>query len=137
MISTVIWIGLQACTYLWTSQLGPQAVQAEACLLTCASDEWAVSPGSHLLQEEGSKVDEGASACLLRARHVCLRLVLVRPSLVARELTAIQAEIVYIHLIRGEVMEGYAVRRSPDAALFLEAVYLLILLQLRAKQQSL
>ena len=88
-------------------------------------------------RRKGSKVDEGASACLLRARHVHLCLVLVRPSLVAWQLTAIQVEIVYIHLIRGEVMEGYAVRRSPDAALFLEAVYLLILLQLRAKQQSL
>ena len=88
-------------------------------------------------RRKGSKVDEGASACLLRARHVRLCLVLVRPSLVARELTAIQAEIVYIHLIRGEVMEGNAVCRSTDAALFLEAVYLLILLQLRAKQQSL
>ena len=88
-------------------------------------------------RRKGSKVDEGASASLLRARHVRLRLVLVRPSLVARELTAIQAEIVYIHLIRGEVMEGNAVCRSTDAALFLEAVYLLILLQLRAKQQSL
>ena len=83
-------------------------------------------------RRKGSQVDKGAGACLLRARHVRLCLVLVRPSLVARELTAIQAEIVYIHLIRGE-----AVRRSPDAALFLEAVYLLILLQLRAKQQTL
>ena len=88
-------------------------------------------------RRKGSQVDKGAGACLLRARHVRLCLVLVRPSLAARELTTIQAEIVYIHLIRGEVMEGYAVRRSPDAALFLEAVYLLILLQLRAKQQSL
>ena len=51
MISAVIWIGLQACTYLWTLQLGP--VQAEACLSTHASDEQVVSPGSHLLQEEG------------------------------------------------------------------------------------
>ena len=88
-------------------------------------------------RRKGSQVDKGASACLLRARRLRLRLLLVRPSLAARELTTIQAEIVYIHLIRGEVMEGYAVRRSPDAALFLEAVYLLILLQLRAKQQSL
>ena len=88
-------------------------------------------------RRKGSKVDEGASASLLRARHVRLRLVLVRPSLVARELTAIQAEIVYVHLIRGKVMEGNAVCGSTDDALFLEAVYLLILLQLRAKQQSL
>ena len=88
-------------------------------------------------RRKGSKVDEGASASLLRARHIRLCLVLVRPSLVAWQLTAIQVEIVYIHLIRGKVMEGYAVRRSPDAALFLEAVYLLILLQLRAKQQTL
>ena len=88
-------------------------------------------------RRKGSKVDEGASASLLRARHVRLRLVLVRPSLVARELTAIQAEIVYVHLIRGKVMEGNAVCGSTDAALFLEAVYLLILLQLRAKQQTL
>ena len=66
-----------------------------------------------------------------------LRLVLVHPSLVAWQLTAIQVEIVYIHLIRGEVMEGNAVRGSTKAALFLEAVYLLILLQLRAKQQTL
>ena len=88
-------------------------------------------------RRKGSKVDEGASASLLRARHVRLCLVLVRPSLVARKLTAIQAEIVYIHLIRGEVMEGNAVCGSTDAALFLEAMYLLILLQLRAKQQSL
>ena len=51
MISAVIWIGLQACTYLLTSQLGP--VQAEAYLSTRASDERAVSPGSHLPQEEG------------------------------------------------------------------------------------
>ena len=69
--------------------------------------------------------------------QLCLRLVLVRPSLVAWQLTAIQVEIVYIHLIRGEVMEGNAVRGSTEAALFLEAVYLLILLQLRAKQQTL
>ena len=88
-------------------------------------------------RRKGSKVDEGASACLLRARHVCLHLVLVRLSLVARKLTTIQAEIIYIHLIRGEVMEGNAVCGSTDAALFLEAMYLLILLQLRAKQQSL
>ena len=88
-------------------------------------------------RRKGSKVDEGASASLLRARHVRLCLVLVRPSLVARELTAIQAEIVYVHLIRGKVMEGNAVCGSTDNALFLEAVYLLILLQLRAKQQSL
>ena len=88
-------------------------------------------------RRKGSKVDEGASASLLRARHVRLRLVLVCPSLVAWQLTAIQVEIVYIHLIRGEVMEGNAVRGSTEAALFLEAVYLLILLQLRAKQQSL
>lgn len=54
----------------------------------------------------------------------------------ARQLTAIQVEIVYIHLIRGEVMEGNAVRGSTRAALFLEAVYLLILLQLRAEQQT-
>ena len=89
-------------------------------------------------RRKGSQVaNKGAGACLLRARRVRVRLVLVRPSLVARELTAIQAEIVYIHLIRGEVMEGNAVCRSTDAALFLEAVYLLILLQLRAKQQTL
>ena len=88
-------------------------------------------------RRKGSKVDEGASASLLRARHVRLCLVLVRPSLVAWQLTAIQVEIVYIHLIRGEVMEGNAVRGSTEAALFLEAVYLLILLQLRANQQTL
>ena len=88
-------------------------------------------------RRKGSKVDEGASASLLRARHVRLRLVLVRPSLVVWQLTAIQVEIVYIHLIRGEVMEGNAVCGSTEAALFLEAVYLLILLQLRAKQQTL
>lgn len=88
-------------------------------------------------RRKGSKVDEGASASLLRARHVRLCLVLVRASLVAWQLTAIQVEIVYIHLIRGEVMEGNAVRGSTEAALFLEAVYLLILLQLRAKQQTL
>ena len=88
-------------------------------------------------RRKGSQVDKGAGACLLRACHVRLRLVLVRPSLVSCELTAIQAEIIYVHLIRGEVMEGNAVRRSTDAALFLEAVYLLILLQLRAKQPSL
>ena len=88
-------------------------------------------------RRKGSKVDGGASACLLRAHHVCPHLVLVRPSLVAWQLTAIQVEFVYIHLIRGEVMEGNAVRGSTEAALFLEAVYLLILLQLRAKQQSL
>ena len=88
-------------------------------------------------RRKGSKVDEGASACLLHACHIRLCLVLVCLSLVAWQLTAIQVEIVYIHLIRGEVMEGNAVCRSTDAALFLEAVYLLILLQLRAKQQSL
>ena len=88
-------------------------------------------------RRKGSKVDKGASACLLRAHHVCLRLVLVRPSLVAWQLTAIQVEFVYIHLLCGEVMEGNAVRGSTEAALFLEAVYLLILLQLRAKQQTL
>ena len=81
-------------------------------------------------RRKGSKVDEDASACLLRARHIRLRLVLVRPSLVAWQLTAIQVEIVYIHLIHGEVMEGNAVHGSTKAALFLEAVYLLILLQL-------
>ena len=53
MISAVIWIGLQACTYLWTSQLGPQAVQAEACSSTRASHERVLSPGRRLLQEEG------------------------------------------------------------------------------------
>ena len=88
-------------------------------------------------RRKGSKVDESASACLLRARHVRLCLVLVHLSLVAWQLTAIQVEIVYIHLIRGEVMEGNAVHGSTEAALFLEAVYLLILLQLRAKQQTL
>ena len=88
-------------------------------------------------RRKGSKVDEGASASLLHARHVRLCLVLVRPSLVAWQLTAIQVEIVYIHLICGKVMEGNAVHGSTEAALFLEAVYLLILLQLRAKQQTL
>ena len=88
-------------------------------------------------RRKGSKVDEGASACLLRARHVCLHLVLVCLSLVAWQLTAIQVEFVYIHLICGEVMEGNAVRGLTEAALFLEAMYLLILLQLRAKQQTL